>query len=482
MTRFVPSQRPKPGDTAVQTEINADLIGLNEEDTKVAGNLQKQTASMLDLKNRNETASLLLSEEIKYYDKLIYLHQSTPTDNETSWDLLRSRQDNILNLMEARKQNRQALGQFEQYTAKMAIKLEEQTKAIADLKCQKGQLASHLQEMTKIELSREKREVKMTETIFNDAGTMLSELDYQQDLIDGLKPDEVAYLQPNHDNLVDMARAIKQWTREDGDSGIVFNFEDDISCFKQLYEDLLSRFSKQSSELKMQSFKVRSQQRKIDEQNETISKLEAHNARIAGDLEEQTLKLTSILDGEDDYTCNASRIDERCTELFGEQEKALKFEIDQLNHRLRPLEGHVFNSRQKTFCNYLRVNGSISAAEANIMLDSLSRISYNMNMAEIDARMFGDRLSGLGRDYIPDFVRIYGVLPWEFLNSSIMKHPFIARVFNAVGAIRLENRELTDMTRDNFARVLKLLEGEQYGQAIMHCKGMTVEAKPMRLE
>jgi hypothetical protein len=509
-------EKPTTADKAVQTnEINAkDILGLHEQ---MAGDLKNQTASVLELENRNENVSRYLLEETKYYEALI-CQQSKISDVETSWDMMRSRQENIL--MEARKQNeclkyemeeqrkiishltqyhKEALGQFEQYLATMALKLEEQTKTIADLKCQKEQLGSNLEELSRIESSREKRELKVNEVTFNAATTILSELDYQQNLIDELKPEEVAHFQPTHDTLVDMVGIIEQWTRDDEEYEIVFNFEDDSSNFKRLYEDLLSRFNEQSCELKMQSIKICNQQRKIDEQNDTILELEAHNKRVVGDLEEQTLKLTSILDGEGENEHNASQIEQRCTELFGEREKTMKREIKQLKHRLRPLEGNVFNSRQKRFCNYLRINGSISATDASIMLDSLSRKSYNVDLAEIDARMFEERLSGQGRDYTPDFVRVYGILPSKFLNSSwldssrwirianptfpgIMRHPFIARIFNEVGAIHLENRELTDMTNDTFAWALKLLEDGKYGQAINYCRRMPVNAKPMRLE
>ncbi|KAJ5551326.1 hypothetical protein N7535_000724 [Penicillium sp. DV-2018c] len=180
-------QTPNPGATAVQmnaTNAKGPLIGLTEENANMVNNLQKQTSSVLQLGKRNEEVFYYLSEEARYYDAMLYQHSTIMCKEDISWESLRLRQGNIL--MEARKQidrvdfemgeqrkiisrltqcHKETLSLFEQYTVKTAIKLEEQKKTIADLSHQKEQLASDLEEMTRIELLREKRQEKMNRNL-----------------------------------------------------------------------------------------------------------------------------------------------------------------------------------------------------------------------------------------------------------------------------------------------------------------------------
>jgi hypothetical protein len=48
------------------------------------------------------------------------------------------------------------------------------------------------------------------------------------------------------------------------------------------------------------------------------------------------------------------------------------------------------------------------------------------------------------------------------------------RVFNEVGAIHLQNKELARDTHCQFDRVLELLENGQHKDAIFNCKSMAV--------
>lgn len=59
---------------------------------------------------------------------------------------------------------------------------------------------------------------------------------------------------------------------------------------------------------------------------------------------------------------------------------------------------------------------------------------------------------------------------------ALIKHPFIMRVFNEVGAIHLQNRELAQEPQWNFERVLGFLENGQHRDAIFTCKEMAISA------
>lgn len=299
--------------------------------------------------------------------------------------------------------------------AQFILELKEQNKKRAQELEEQKTAVYHLEKKLKKASAQEKRDA-MREGINDIANIIFSELEYQQELIDELKTDDAEYLQPTHDTLVDLTRIIERCTADDEYPDMIFNLEDDDAQSTQRHEELLFQLDEQSTRLKLQSMRLSMQQSKIDEQTSLISELEVQKRKIASDLEEANEHL-AFMRGLQGSTAT-SQVELGCSELCDEPEKSMKREIHQLNRRLRPLETNLFNKRLNKFCNYLRSGSSISAPDAKVMLHGINRAAQTVDMAEIDARMFEDRVAGLSRDYILDFVRVYGVLPSKILNSS----------------------------------------------------------------
>lgn len=244
-------------------------------------------------------------------------HDDTPKESQEQNAQLRHemmKQAQII--LDVKKKHKEAVGQFKQYSANITYELEEQKKKVSDLEFQKEKLVSDLERQTKrifdlecqnrilvhsierqtrIASTLEKRDAKMKEVFGNISSTMFSELEYQEELINEMTPGEGGFFQPSHNTLVDLVEIIEQWTADDKNSEMMFNFEDEPQ-FEQLYTELLSRFSEQSCQLKMQAMKLGRQKGMIDEQRGIIFELEAQKRKFAGDLEEQDGKVASLLE------------------------------------------------------------------------------------------------------------------------------------------------------------------------------------------
>ncbi|KAJ5774472.1 hypothetical protein N7457_009368 [Penicillium paradoxum] len=396
-----------------------DIPALKAQCMSLTRDLEEQTAAVSSLEERHQNMARYLREDTESIKSSIK-RQHNISDIGTSWDFMRA-QPRII-LMQALGQNTRlrhemeeqekiiqhltqyhskAMNEFGKYTTTMMSKLEEQTKTIAEL-----------QGKTRIVPAQEKREKNMKEVLDIIAGIMFSELEYQQELIDELKTDDEQYFQPTHNTLLDLVGVIEQWAVDDEYPEMIFKLEDDESQMKQRNEELGSQVDDLSHKLKLQSMKVNGQQNLIKEQANVILELEVQKRRLAGDLEAVDEQLASMLEIQGKNALSQTE------QKHNEQENSMKCEIEQLNHRLGPLEDNLFNVRQAKFCNYLRANGSIGLTEANIMFHNIDQIVPTISMAEVDARMFEKRLGRLSGDYIPDFVRVYGVLPSKILNSS----------------------------------------------------------------
>lgn len=251
-------------------------------------------------------------------------------------------------ILDLRKKHEKAMGRFEQHTANITCELEEQAKKISDLECQKGKLVYVLEEQAKrisdlegqnrkpvlnlegqanrisdlefqndmlvrdledhinIASALEKRGTKIKEVFGAFASTMLSELEYQEELINNMSLDDGKFLLPSHNTLVHLVEIIEQWTADDEDSDMLFDLEDETQ-FEYLYTELLSRFNEQSCKVKIQGMKLDRQKIMIDEQTSTIFELEAQKRKLAGDLEEQNENVAWLLEcsGENSRECTS---------------------------------------------------------------------------------------------------------------------------------------------------------------------------------
>ncbi|KAJ5406421.1 hypothetical protein N7465_007705 [Penicillium sp. CMV-2018d] len=317
--------------------------------------LKVQSTKASDLEQQNQNTNCLLLREPEWRESLVnpqcMVNDLGPTYNSMSLqhdDTLKESQEQNAQLrhemtkqaqiiLELTKKHTEAVGRFEQHRANITYELEEQKKKVSDLKCQKGKLVRHheeqtkrifdlecqkgklvdsleeqtkriselecqkgmlvhsLEEQTRIASALEKRDAKMKEVFSNISSTMFLELEYQEELINEMTPDEGEFFQPSHNTLVDLVEIIEQWTADDKHSEMMFNLEDEPQ-FEQLYAELLSRFNEQSCQLKMQAMKLNRQKSMIDEQRSTIFELEAQKRKLAGDLEEQDGKVASLLE------------------------------------------------------------------------------------------------------------------------------------------------------------------------------------------
>ncbi|KAJ5514364.1 hypothetical protein N7463_003916 [Penicillium fimorum] len=173
--------------------------------------------------------------------------------------------------------------------------LGEQTKRIASHEREKGKLVRDLKEQTRIVSALEKRDTKMRKVFGDTAGIMFLELEYQEELISEIAPNDGEFFQPTHETLVDLVKNIEQWTRDDENFDMMLDLEDEPQ-FEQLYAKLLSRFDEQSCQLKIQAIKLNRQKSILDEQASAISELKAQKRKIAGNLEEQNGRLALILE------------------------------------------------------------------------------------------------------------------------------------------------------------------------------------------
>lgn len=108
------------------------------------------------------------------------------------------------------KKHKAAEGQFEQNITKIFYKLEEQKKKMADLVFQKAMLVRDLEEQTRISSALEKRDTKIKEVFGNIASTMFLELEYQEELISEMAPDDGECFQPSHNTLKHLVEIIEQ--------------------------------------------------------------------------------------------------------------------------------------------------------------------------------------------------------------------------------------------------------------------------------
>ncbi|KXG47107.1 uncharacterized protein PGRI_038530 [Penicillium griseofulvum] len=198
----------------------------------------------------------------------------------------------ILNLAQYQEE---ATAQLEQHTARVVYTLKEQNKKIAGLECEKVELVRDLKEQTRIAYALEKRDRKMRKIFGDTASIMFLELEYREELISKMAPNDGEFFQPTHETLVDLVENIEQWTADDEHSDMMFNLEHTPPS-EQLYEELLSRFDEQSYQLKIQEIKLDRQKSIIDEQTSIISELNAQKRKMASDLEEQNGKLALILE------------------------------------------------------------------------------------------------------------------------------------------------------------------------------------------
>ncbi|KAJ5834784.1 hypothetical protein N7447_000810 [Penicillium robsamsonii] len=224
-----------------------------------------------------------------------------------SWDSMPSHNDNMLK--ESQEQNtrlrhvvkeqeniilnlaqhhEEVTGQLEQHTARI-------TKRIADHEREKGKLVHDLKEQTRIASALENRDTKMKKVFSDTASIMFLELEYQEELISKMAPNDGDFFQPTHEILVNLVKNIGHWTADDENSDMMFDLEDEPQ-FEQLYAKLLSRFDEQSYQLKIQAITLNRQKSIIDEQASTITELEAQKRKIAGNLEEQNGRLALILE------------------------------------------------------------------------------------------------------------------------------------------------------------------------------------------
>ncbi|OQE46463.1 hypothetical protein PENCOP_c001G04124 [Penicillium coprophilum] len=279
-----------------------------------------------NFEEQNQNINCLPLEEFKWIDSSIN-PQHMVNDFGSSWDSMRSHHDDmpedyqkqnaqLAMLKDFREQNarlRHAMkeqekviirltkrhedvtSQLEQHTARIVCKLKDKAKKIADLECEKGWLVRDIREQTRIASALEKRDTKMKKALGDTASTMFLELEYQEELISDMPPNDWEYFQPTHEALVDLVENIEQWTADHENSDMMFNLEDESNA-EQLYAELLSRFDEQSCQLKIQAIKLDRQKSIIDEQTSIISELAAQKRKMAGNLEELNVKLALILE------------------------------------------------------------------------------------------------------------------------------------------------------------------------------------------
>jgi hypothetical protein len=296
-------------------------------DAKAILGLKVKNAKMIrDLGEQNQDINRLIPEEPKWVESAVN-PQHMMNNFGPSWDSMPSHHEDLFKksqeqnaqlvmLTEFRGQNAQlrhtikkqektilnitqyqeeVTAQLEQHTARVVYTLKEQTKKIADLEFEKVELIRDLKEQTKIASALEKRDRKMRKVFSDTASIMFSELEYQEELINKMAPNDGQFFQPTHETLVDLVENIEQWTADDEHSDMMFNLEHTPPS-EQLYEELLSRFDEQSYQLKIQGIKLDRQKSIIDEQTSIISELKAQKRKMAGDLEEQNGKLALILE------------------------------------------------------------------------------------------------------------------------------------------------------------------------------------------
>ncbi|KGO71679.1 hypothetical protein PITC_026920 [Penicillium italicum] len=320
------------------------ILGLRAQNTKKTSDFEEQNQNTHCLLKEPEWRESLINPQCMLNDigqpccSTPPQHDDMRKDSqEQNAQLIHEMKEQEKIILDLKKKHKKAVGQFEQHTANLTCELEEQTKKISDLKCQKrklfldlevqikrifdlecqkgklvldleGQikrisdlefqtemLVRDLEEQTSKASALEKRDAKIKEVFSAFAGTMLSELEYQEELISQMSPDDGKFLLPSHNTLVHLVEIIEQWTADDEDSDMMFDLEDEPQ-FEQLYTELLSRFNEQSCKVKIQAMKLDDQKSMIDEQNSAIFELETQKRKLAGDLEEQNEKVALLLD------------------------------------------------------------------------------------------------------------------------------------------------------------------------------------------
>ncbi|KAJ5960167.1 uncharacterized protein N7479_007317 [Penicillium vulpinum] len=322
------------------------ILGLKVKDTKMTRDLEEQNQDMDRLLiNKPEPEWIESSVNPQHMANHIGPWKSMPSQYNNK--LRESREQNAQLRLEMEKQKktiaklkknrREGVAEFEkhmsrtesnveketkkiadlEYQKRMLVRdLEERKKKIADLECEKrdmirdfkeqkkqladlereqGNMVHLLEEQTRMTSSLERRNAKMKDVLGNIASTMFSELEYQEELISEMRPDNEEFFQPSHQTLVDLVENLEQWTADDKRSDMMFDLEEEPQ-FEQTYAELLSQFNEQVCKLDMQSQKLDIQKSMIDQQASTMSELEAQKRKIASDLEEQNWKVALFID------------------------------------------------------------------------------------------------------------------------------------------------------------------------------------------
>jgi hypothetical protein len=463
----------QPSNLPIMAEIhqvnrpNPHILELRRDNVKIVGEVKEQIGVVSHLEGRNKATSKALREEAKWIGTVTSI-QSREADLVAI--LNNSRERNKLLMQEMDQQNKVILhlksfyegagDQLKKHTTQMLSRIDRQAKLIfhlelrnkniesqnnnlqlqnSNLKSQnndqkramftlnieKGSAEYGCQGQLRTADSLEARLLKLKEVLNNQAQTMLAELDYQQELICELDPNHEEYFQPSHDTMVDMTENIEHWTSENNDDDeMTFEFETESDVSHEIISGL-------ERIIDLQSMKLDHHENKIIEQKKIIFELKYQNGRLASELEAQTQRATCLLEMQNvqkekeqreekavdkpkKQTTKKWHIEQICNAACKEEKEAMKREISNLNHRLRPLESNLLNFRQTQFCNYLKKSGSITAAEADAMLYLINQSDRSLPPTEADARMVQERLP----QYASHFKRIYGVSPEKVLQSG----------------------------------------------------------------
>jgi hypothetical protein len=472
MSLAQPSNLPSMTDIHQVNQPNPHILELKRDNLKMVGEIKEQVGALAHLEERNKLTSKALRGEAKWIETAATI-QGEQADLPAI--LENSRQRNNLVMLEMDQQSKVILhlkqyhegaaGQLEQHSTQMLSEIDKQAKMIFHLESQNRKLESRNNkleaqnndlesqngdqkramfvlgiekataeyeraEQLRIADSMERRLSKMKEVLNNQAQTMLSELEYQQELIDDLDNIDEEFFQPSHNTMVDMTENIENWTSEDNDDEeLTFEFETESHESHEIISGL-------ERHIDLQDMKLEYHEAKVRELKKIIYDLRYQNNRLTSELDFETDRATSLLEMQNIQKEKEARekrekeqqisekpkrqtkkwqIEQICNAACKKEKEAMISEISNINHRLIPLEGELLNGRQLQFCNYLKKVGSVTAAEANTMICSINQKHRPFPPTEADARMVLNRLPHCAAD----FKHVYGVSPEKVISSSM---------------------------------------------------------------
>lgn len=299
------------------TAVNA--LELRKEGAKLSQVVQQQAREIAMLHERNKTACRLLRDEGVYSEALIaksnypqdqnldliqkdytYYLKQTKDKNMAFLEEMKRQEDVIIRLSQhsddatdrLKKHTTQVLFLIEQQLERineLESKTADQNIALCDLRLKNALAEYGQQEQTRVAVALEGKSIKIQEIINNQAQVMLSELDYQEEVIDNLGED-ASFLLLSHKTMVDMTENIERLTSDDRDSETEMTFE------LETEPDPQETITRLEDTIKFQSMQLEDQKRKLDEKTKMVMELEVQKRKLACDLEEQNAEVVSLLD------------------------------------------------------------------------------------------------------------------------------------------------------------------------------------------